>query len=138
MYVCRICQFDTVSIKNYVSHARIHSNNSNLLCGIDDCNRTFKTFNAFSVHIIREHSNVRKAYSKGQYFSDADIVAVCSVVWCCQQCCGLAELIRHLKCHINTDIIAIECPIKNCVNKYDRVASFMSHLSRKHRKIMEL
>lgn len=57
---CPLCSFQAPSMRVVLSHLRlVHSSDPrfNVMCGIDGCSSTFRTFSAFYSHIYRRHKN---------------------------------------------------------------------------------
>ena len=55
---CPMCTFEARSVKIVLSHLRsVHSNDPrfNVMCGLDGCSSTFRTFSALYSHIYRRH-----------------------------------------------------------------------------------
>ena len=55
---CPMCTFEARSVRIVLSHLRsVHSNDPrfNVMCGLDGCSSTFRTFSAFYSHIYRRH-----------------------------------------------------------------------------------
>lgn len=64
-----MCSFEAPTLKLILSHLRtVHANDPNfsVLCGIDGCARSFKTFSAFYSHIYRSHKDCGIVFSKSK------------------------------------------------------------------------
>lgn len=58
---CPMCTFEARSVKIVLSHLRsVHSNDPrfNVMCGLEGCFHTFRTFSALYSHIYRRHRSI--------------------------------------------------------------------------------
>ena len=65
---CPLCSYTAVTIQSILSHIRaFHSNDANfcVLCGIDGCATTSRSFSALYSHVYRHHREFIK--KRGKY-----------------------------------------------------------------------
>ena len=134
MFQCAVCQHVSRSLKAYVRHYRFHANLSNITftCGVTECNRDFRSYNAFNVHTTRIHKEQRFDERVARQISVEDINLVCQLQNCQQNCIDFACLLSHMKSHIDNGY-EISCPFLSCNKKYRVKSSFTSHITRIHR-----
>jgi hypothetical protein len=132
MFTCKLCGVETRTIKAYVEHCRIQSNQPHLRlpCCYEGCRTTANSYIALRKHALRDHS---KNSIRTRLFSNADLGLYCNVLACYQTFGNSSDLMKHLKQHIR-DGIHVNCPIRGCTKVYSMVKSFVCHLSRDHPK----
>ena len=119
-----------------MDHKKYHENISKRFhCGFKDCRSSFKCNSYLSKHLIRSHNwSVKKGVvsivlpvgnEKGQF--------ACTVAICKKETDSFAALIKQLRKHVQNSE-SVTCPHENCISKYDKLNSFSSHLTKKHRK----
>lgn len=132
MIVCKLCGTETRTIKGYVEHCRIHSNQPNLRlpCCYAKCHKTANSYMALRKHAFRDHTSIK---SNRKTFTVGESSLGCNVLACIQRFSHSSDLMKHLKQHIR-DGIRVSCPMKGCTRVYSVVNSFVCHLSRDHSK----
>ena len=135
MFVCRLCTFVSESGYAYRNHSRVHSNHSSFPCGVSDCTRNFRTLSSFYSHISRDH---RLLINKNKH---TVVVNVGITVRCqipdCEYSCPSADLIKHLKEHLDHGT-KIMCPAVGCGREMGNRSTFSAHISRKHGGVNKL
>ena len=131
-FPCKLCGYESTSVKLYIQHCRIHSNLPKLRfpCCFRNCLRTSSSFTGLRVHLSRSHS------THGQSSLSANLHCIserfsCSVSTCLVETSDKTELEKHLRRHIN-DGLKVGCSIKGCCKKYHNASSLSCHLSRDH------
>ena len=84
---CPLCHYTTTTVKGVLSHIRaFHENEPNfcVVCGLDGCSTTSKTFSGLYSHVYRHHSNY---IDKRGYYNSANCVQLSS-----------NEVTEHLDC----------------------------------------
>ena len=69
-YKCPLCHYATITVKDVLSHIRaFHANEPNfcVVCGLDGCSTTSKTFAGLYTHVYRHHNDY--IYKRGYYNS---------------------------------------------------------------------
>ena len=59
--LCPLCTFEAPSVKNVMSHLHaVHSSDPNfvVICGLDGCTTTSRSFSALYSHVYRHHSDI--------------------------------------------------------------------------------
>ena len=84
-----MCTFEAPSVKIVLSHLRsVHSNDPkfNVMCGLDGCSSTFRTFSGLYSHIYRRHP------SSGIVSSDKYAFQRAIALPGPEQCCSLNDM----------------------------------------------
>lgn len=136
MYKCKSCLHRTHSLKGYVQHYQLHSNEANIKfpCGIQGCSRFFRTYSAFKSHITRDHGPDNQRVKRSVFLDVNDtetVVTKCALSLCGKILQNVKDLLQHLKGHI-LDGNEVQCPFEGCSSKFRVKSTFSSHLSRKH------
>ena len=129
MYICKLCSFSTVSAISYVKHCRVHSCNSAIPCGVPHCAQSFRKMASFYSHVSRCHGVLRRRV-KYSFLYTTGLLVKCNVTGC-DKVLNFAEMIRHMKAHIDAGI-AVNCPAQSCGRLMRKKSTFTAHLSVKH------
>lgn len=134
MYSCKSCIHRTGSLRTYVRHYAMHSNEANVKfpCAFQDCKRFFRTYTGFKSHVTRDHINHLNSQKTLVNLGET-VTMQCPFDFCAKLVQNLDDLLQHLKSHI-TQGNEITCPFQGCGLKYRVKSSFSSHLSRRHKE----
>jgi hypothetical protein len=134
MFLCPLCGSaqgnDRNTLLRHISVAHAGDSSFHIVCGINGCARTFRTFCSFRCHLYRDHSSDFQCNAVMQDFGEIIICSACGIV-----VDGVRELNAHLRQHMDLDQ-EVECPYELCNAKYSVYTSFTSHVSRYHRAEM--
>ena len=77
---CPLCSFQASTMRIVLGHLRtVHSSDPrfNVVCGIDGCSRSYRTFSGFYSHIYRQHktSGIVQRESRSQVARVSDCAA---------------------------------------------------------------
>ena len=127
---CAVCVFSTGSLKAFVDHYKVHSNeaNFNFPCGVPSCRKPFRKYASFRSHMYRDHRGYRYAHLQHR-----EVHLQCQISFCASTCKDVGGLLGHLKRHI-AENVEIQCPFKACTKAFSVRSSFTAHISRSHRE----
>jgi len=125
MFVCSFCYFRTYSVRSYVEHCRVHSNNYCIPCGATGCHKQFRTLTALCAHACRGH-RFRQV--------EGGCTLRCTVGGC-KTACEYRTLLKHMYKHI-ADGVTVTCPVDTCGRKFSKRSTFSAHMSIKHRTVL--
>lgn len=135
-YACPLCRHVSRSIKGYVNHSQLHSNEYRRLyeCPFRGCKRKQSSYTGLRAHVYRDHQeNSKIKYSNEQMWQkNVSIRLQCKTGMCKKVCDGLKDLLGHLRKHIGEDT-SIECPFNQCSQIFSKKKTFSAHISRYHR-----
>ena len=131
--VCRICDHQLHSVKDYLKHCRGHYNdrNARFYCCVPACIRTTYTYKGLVTHLNREHRDFECQSQKNMY-RNVGVSVRCVLDFCQRKCVDLKEMLTHLKEHLSSGL-KLCCPFKQCSGLFEKKSSFTSHISRCHR-----
>ena len=126
---CKLCGFSSDQ-KGLILHYRLkhilHIRRTAVPCLYQDCGLSFTSFNAFHVHIHRDHNEKCR---KGNLKYNLPSHLVCTI---CKGVSNTSKLFfRHIQKHLVTSE-TVSCPFINCNYSSRNPNSFRSHLNRKH------
>ena len=120
MYHCKVCDYQSASIKRYVNHTRIHSNLRTIPCGVPKCNRSLKSLNGFYSHVSRDHQAIRLNERCSQ-LGDIGVRVKCTA-GICQQEVDFSDLRKHLNQHLREGV-SVKCPATGCGRKMGKIST---------------
>lgn len=134
MYVCKLCNHSSGSLKRFSEHFSVHRNvvNFDFPCGVPGCNRTFRNYSSFKTHVHRDHQPFSRK-KDAQFFC----VSTWNCPLCAVKCEEIHDILSHLRVHIKHGV-EIRCPFANCKKRFSVRSSFASHISRVHNKLDQI
>lgn len=121
----------------HLSHRQQHRHlhNNKFHCGYHECRIMLSSERLLRLHTLRVHKvKVKHAAPSAPPCSNLNGKYVCTLSTCRREFEIFKDLICHLKNHLRRGLTII-CPHASCNINYKQVASFSSHLTRKHRNL---
>lgn len=127
MLACNVCEFECVSLTEYLKHCRSHRHLNDVLlsCGHEDCRRRFSSFNCLAVHMSRTHpdTGIRQTWNRSVSVQLKRLFNFCS-----REYAEVKRLVSHLSNQIQEGL-TVTCPFDGCSKTFIVKTSFSSHLS---------
>lgn len=134
-FACPLCPHVSKTIKGYVTHSQLHSNEYRQLfkCPLKGCNRKLSSYTGIRTHIYRDHqSKIRNKSHDKLAAININVKLRCKAPLCHHVCDGMNDLFKHLRKHID-EATSVQCPFDQCSKNFSTKKSFSSHISRYHR-----
>lgn len=116
---CPLCSHISRTMKGYVEHCEIHSNDYSKLfkCSVKGCKSEMPSYTAFRTHVYRDHQGVNSRNVSDQLLAANIGPFQCNVARCQQISSEMQELLKHLRQHITIGVI-IQCPFTMCHKEF--------------------
>lgn len=112
--VCHLCSHVSRSVKEYVTHCQLHSNQYKVSskCPVRKCKHRLSSYTGLKAHLYRDHRD--KPQTKVNLLAeDTNTQLQCKISMCQQICDGMQQLLKHLRQHIEQET-QIECQYTRC------------------------
>lgn len=115
MLACNVCEFECVSLTEYLKHCRSHRHLNNVLlsCGHKDCGRRFSSLNCLAVHMSRTHTRIRQRWNQS-----VSVQLKCLFNFCSREYADVKRLVSYLSNHIQEGL-TVTCPFDGCSKTFN-------------------